>query len=65
MSLERKGDELRHARWLETIVDGDPQYEVHCFVVRPGAMLRAVCIHEAPAHDKWAMHVFNSMTYRP
>ncbi|SMC73664.1 DUF2199 domain-containing protein [Kibdelosporangium aridum] len=65
MCWRRAGDELRHARWMETTVDGHEQNEVHCFVVRPGRMLRAVCIHDAPADHAWAMHVFNSMTYRP
>jgi hypothetical protein len=65
MNHRQVGAELRHARWLAATVDGRRQQGAYCFVVRPGTMLRVVCIHDDPADHAWAMHVFNSMTYRP
>ncbi len=63
ISTHTEGDEVRHAYWLTTAVDGQEQHELYGFVVRPGAALAVSCFHDDPADHAWALHVLRSATY--
>lgn len=62
-TVDRSGDELRHAFWLTEQHDDITLQVFHAHVVRPGTMLSVRCMYIDPADRAWAHHVVNSVQH--
>jgi hypothetical protein len=56
-------DDITHAFWLETVVDGLPQHDFYAHVVRQGTALSLGVFHSDPNDHKWALHVLRSVRH--
>ncbi|PWK84420.1 uncharacterized protein DUF2199 [Lentzea atacamensis] len=56
-------DDVTHAFWLETEVDGRPQHDFYAHVVRQGSALSLGVFHSDPDDHRWAMHVLRSVRH--
>lgn len=56
-------DDITHAFWLETVVDGRPQHDFYAHVVRQGTALSLGAFHSDPDDHKWALHVLRSVRH--
>lgn len=56
-------DEITHAFWLETVVDGRAQTDLYAHVVRRGSALSIGVVHEDPADHEWALDVLSSVRH--
>ncbi|MFD9733121.1 DUF2199 domain-containing protein [Umezawaea sp. NPDC059074] len=56
-------DDITHAFWLETVVDGRPQHDFYAHVVRRGTALSLGVFHSDPDDHTWALHVLRSIRH--
>ncbi|MFS8104234.1 DUF2199 domain-containing protein [Lentzea alba] len=56
-------EDITHAFWLETEVDGLPQYDFYAHVVRQGTALSLGAFYRDPDDQKWALHVLRSVRH--
>ncbi|MEV6236887.1 DUF2199 domain-containing protein [Lentzea sp. NPDC051838] len=56
-------DDITHAFWLDTVVDGVPQRDFYAHVVREGTALSLGAFYRDPDDHKWALHVLRSVTH--
>lgn len=58
-------DDITHALWLPTEVDGQPQHDFYAHVVREGTALTIGCFHTSPDDHAWAERVLRSVVFHP
>ncbi|SFR29920.1 hypothetical protein SAMN04488564_12413 [Lentzea waywayandensis] len=56
-------DDITHAFWVDTVVDGRPQRDFYAHVVREGTALSLGAFFTDPDDQKWALHMLRSVSH--